>query len=519
LSAIIHSTPTPQHHQSSDDDIDLLGLLQSVFKTWKVWLVSMIVISIIFLGIQAFKVLIKDSDETVFSKPLRLTFAGAHKQVFPSGAKFNYSDIVAPAVVQQAFDRNKLDNFGLNIADLQGGLTATPYAPTYPLIIERYNKLMADKKLTPDHIAELKKQLEKELEQATTGEVLISWRLSEQSIPKSVAEKVLNDIPAIWADQAIKEKGVFEINANLATANSLNAKLILNEEILVASDILTEKLSLLKINIEELSKFEGAQTITDPQTGMRLIDLNNAIDDLNNYGIRNFTAPIHIYGLTSTPELSSYYYMDKLNNLKIKLTSLQSQANAVKESLTSYNKNDQASSLINSNGNNSPALMTQLGSDMLDKLVSLSSDADREKYKQQLNTKWLAFTKDIAETQSKITATELIVKALEKTSSQSAKISAEHAKYLARAKAKLPEILQQITDYFAVSERIAKQLRAETVGIKEQLYIPITHTIMENSESFDIKGMIISWLALLFLTSILVVPGFMIRNALREKTQ
>jgi hypothetical protein len=252
---------------------------------------------------------------------------------------------------------------------------------------------------------------------------------------------------------------------------------------------------------------------------MRLVDLDNAIDDIKKYGIRNFTAPIRMHGLTSTPEFSTYYYLDRLKSLKITLASLNSQADAVKESLASYDKSDRISSVTDSGGNNSPAVMTQLSGDMLDRLVNLSSDAGREQYKQKLNTEWLNFTKDIANIQSRITETEFILTAIEKSSSQSAKINVAHAQYLARAKAKLPEILQQITDYFTVSERIAKQLRSETIGIKEQLYIPVTDTVMENKTAFDIKEIIIAWIALMFLTSILVIPGCMIRNALKARVQ
>ena len=514
-------SPTPHtsvellHPRNSNDDIDLLDLMQSVLKTWKVWLVSIVVVSAVFLGIQALKVLISNPDETIFSKPIRLTFPNAHKQIFPSGAKFNYSDIVAPAVVQLAYERNKLANFDLSIADLQGGLSAIPYSPTYPLIIERFNRLMGDKKLTPDHINELKKQLEKELEQAATGEILVSWRLQDRSIPKDVAEKVLNDIPAIWAEQAIREKGVLEINANLVTANSLNSELILNEEILVAGDILAEKLNLLKGNINELSSFEGSQTITDPKSGMRLTDLNTAIDDLNKYVIRNFTAPVRLQGLTNTPELASYYYQDKLNNLRIKQTSLQSQAAALKESIASYS-NEQSPSLTGGDRGNTTAIMPQLSGDMLDKLVGLSSELDREKYKQKLNSKWLTLSKEIAETESRIAETDRLLSAIEKPS-QSNKMNAIQQEYLAKAKAKLPEVLKQLAEYFAVSERIAKQLRAETIGIKEQIYIPITDTVLEKKQTFDLKGTIIAWIALLFLTTILVIPGCMIRNALRAR--
>lgn len=504
------NTPTqvnPSTTYDKDDEIDLLGLVRSVLKTWKLWLVSLIVVSIVFGAVTAIQIL-ATTPETVYSKPIRLTFPDSHLLKFPSGAKFVHSDIIAPAIAQQVYERNNLKSYGLKISDFQNGLSATPYSPTYPLIIERYNRRLSDKRLTAEGIADLQKQMEEEIKQATSGEVLISWRLDKQEVPKDVAEKVLADLPTLWAEKAIKEKGVLEIKARLATAKSLNLGLIKEEELLIAGDILTDKIKLVQDNIKELSEFEGSQTISDPNTGMRLSDLNSALDDLNNYVAASVLASIRVQGLSSAPKLSEYYYTDKLNRLTIKLEGLEYKAISIRNSYRQSNPDLET----NARGDaNTQMLAPQLNGDILDKLASLSGEAERQRYNQKLNDKWLKLTKEISQVKSNIAETKQILEAL-KQSNDSSPIVLEN---LSQAKARLPGLLDQLAGYFDVSERIAAQMRVELNGIKDQLFIQVTNTVMENKTFINVKTFLLTWVALMFLTTVVVIPTCMIHNALK----
>lgn len=492
-----------------DDEIDLLGLIRALLKTWKIWIISLVVVTGVFGAFMAFKFVVT-TPETVYSKPIRLTFPDAHLQKFPSGAEFFYSDIVAPAVAQQVFERNRLDTYGLTIADFQGGLSATPYSPTYPLIIERYNRLLSDKKLTSDNIADIQKQMQQEVTQATAGEVLISWRLDKHAVPRDVAEKVLIDLPTTWAEKAIKENGVLEIKAHLTTAKSLNLPLIEQAELLVAGDILADKLKQLKNNIKELNTFEGSQTITDPKTGMRLSDLGNAVDDLDNYVIGSTLASVRLQGLSNSPAGAEYYYTDKLNKLNVKLKGFEYQATALRDSYRQFNK---STGLATGENNNNQAIAPQLNTDMFDKLASLSSDMEREKYNQKLNDKWLKLSIEISELKSNIVEAEQQLSAFKNHNGS----NSSTLDILAQAKERLPGILDKMVEYFDISERIAAQFRTATMGIKDQLFIPVTNKVLVNREQIEVKTLLLTWIALMFLTSVIVIPTSMIRNALSAK--
>jgi len=505
---------SPIQEPQVNDEIDLLQLFKSALATWKHWLVALIVVSALYGAIKALQISVFTLDVT-YSKPIRLTFPNAHKLRFPSGAAFSYSDIVAPAVVKVAYERNNIKDYDISVAELQAALTAAPYSPQYPLIIKRYGILMADKKISADQLSELQKQMEMDIQQATSGEALISLRLDKKELPKDVANKLLNDIPAIWAEHTIKQKGVLDINVQIASASSINKELILNEDPLVAGDIIGEKLQTLKVNISKLAEYEGAQSITDPESGMKILDLTYAAEDMSNYLLGSLVAPVRELGLTDSAQKTIYYYQDRIKKLNLQLNALNKKATAVKTVYDSYAQGAVVTSTTSSN--TGTAALSEISSDVVDKLVSLSGDASRQKYRQKLHGEWIKLIGNIADLEASIQDAQLVLDAVKKSSS--IQKTEEYKIYMASTKKEIPVIVDKLIGFYKVSERLYEQLSIESVGVKDEIYVPVTNTVLSNRVLIDIKSTILTWIALMFLTSVLVIPGVMISNAMKAKKE
>lgn len=506
------STPSIYEPQPNDE-IDLFKLFKSALATWKHVLIALIIVSAVYGGIKAVQISLL-TQEMAYSKPIRLMFPNAHKLAFPNGAKFAYNDIVSPAVVKTAYDRNSIKEYGISVSELQAALTAAPYSPQYPLIVKRYGILMGDKRLTADQLGELQKQMEKDIEQATAGEALITLRLDRKELPKEVANRLLNDIPSIWADIAIKQKGVLNINVQLASANSINKELILNEDPIVASDIIGEKLQTLKLNINKLSEFEGAQSITDPVTGMKILDLTYAAEDMNNYLLGGLVAPVRELGLTDSAQKTIYYYQDRMKRLNLQLTALNRKADSVKTIYDSYTQSSNISTGI-STGNS--AAISEINSDLVDKLLSLSGDADKQRYRQELHNSWIKLMGQIADVELSIQDAEQILTAVRK--STSIQKTEEYKTYLGSTKKEMPILLDKLVSFYQISERLYTQLSIESSGVKDQLYIPVTNNVLSNRVLIDVKATILVWLAFMFITSVIVIPAVMIINAMKAKKE
>lgn len=513
------SPDTPRQQDHSDDEIDLLGLIRALLRTWKIWLISLVVVTALYAGVQAAKIAFV-ADEVTYSKPIRLTFPGAHNLRFPNGALFSYGDIIAPAVVQIAHERNRLSDYGMGAAELQASLSAEPYAPTYPIIIDKYNKLLSARNLSFEQSNELRQRMQAELEQASSGTVLIGMRLDKAQLPATVASKVLSDIPVIWAERTMRDKGVLNLDIQLVSAGSLNRKLINEVEYIITGDLLDEKLNLLRTNIERLSAFEGSSTIVDPQSNMRLVDLDYAIQDLSRYVIDELMSPIRFLGISRNPQLSVYYYEDRLKKFNMRLDLLTNQANLARQAFNSYVQTERDASTA-SGGETAQSLgFAQMNTDTLDKLLTMSGEAEREAYKQKLNDLWLQHNLEAAQVRSQIQQTETTIAALrdaltKRNGGKTERDEAEQA-YLDRINQMLPDILKQMDDYFAATERIYQQLSLESVGARDRLYTPLTNSVITEKDGLNPKRLILVWLALMFLTSIVVIPFAMIRNALKN---
>ncbi len=501
---------------NSASDIDLMAVFKSILGVWKTWVLAILITSVVFCAIKSAQILFLVNEAT-YSKPIRLTFPNAHKLMFPSGAKFSYGDIVAPAIAQLAFERNNLKDYGLTVAELQGGLSVAPYAPTYPFIIKKYEKLLADKKLGAEQISELQKRMEEEIQQATSGEALISLRLDKKELPKEVAERLLADIPQIWADRTLHQKGVLNVNIQLSSVGSLNANLLKDADETILSDILASKLTLLRQNVIAISALEGTQSVVDTKSSMKLSDLRNAIEDYSNYVLGSNFAPIRILGLSNNPKAAIYYYEDKINRLKMKLSILQREAGAIQEVHGSYLPSEKGQVQGNADNRNGGVTSSpQFNADMLDKLINMSGDTVREKYRQSLNDKWIAYSQQIAALEAEISDSQTTLSLLQKASTVG-KQSSTDEQYLAKVKANLPQIVAQLEAFFAISERIYNQLSIESVGFKDQLYVPVTNTILVKKVLIDIKATILAWMALMVLVTVIIVPFCMVRNSMKDR--
>lgn len=500
------------NHQVIDnapsDDIDLLQLIKSILSTWKIVFIATIITTAAYAGVTALNALIA-SDERVFQKPIKLTFPGAHDLKFASGARFRYSDIVAPAVVQKVYERNNIATTGLSTTQFQSSLTAFPYSPEYPAIYEKFSRLMGDKKLSIEQIDQLRVQMKAELDQASSGAAVISWRVNNSRVSQELANRVLSDIPAVWAEINIKSKGVLQLNTSISTTNSLNLDLINSTDILITGDILEEKLQVLKDNIRALSEFGAAKTLADPQTGMNLIDLENAISDLRRYDIAKILAPFQLRGLSNQPEVTKFYFEDKLFKLEREYNSQKNIADGIKQVLLNYSGATVQQVDIGASASFAP----QISGDLIDKLSQLAGTAEKELFIQNLTERWLKVSGQLAVLQTAIDQTKLVLERLTKGEENKAsnQVLFDHGVKL------LPTIVEKITAYYGVFDRISLLLESELNGSIESLYVPITNGILIEKNILNIKDTLIYWILLMILTVVVVIPVTLIARAIKTK--
>lgn len=502
---------------AQSDEIDLLELFRSVGKTWKFLVVGLLLVSVAYVGWLSVGILLNNPNKNVY-KAIKFTFVGVDKGVYPNGAPFQLEDVIAPVVLQEVFERQGLSASGISIQEFRQSLSVEPYAPTYALIVERYKQLLSDTTLTVPEVEAIEQRMSAELAAATSGAAMLIVRLDSYRLPSELIARVLSDLPATWARYSIADKGVLDLDIELSSAKSIDRELINNVDYMVVSDLLQEKTGLVEKNIELLSGFNGAATLRDPNTGMKLADLRQALEDLRRYVIDDLMSPIRSLGLTRNRDLSLYYYEDKKQRLTEDIQLLQRQADLVREAFEKYSLKPSSSSMVQ--GQDGIAYLgggAQLSAGALDKVLDMSSEGKAEEYRQALNQKWLDTNIQATGIQNEIDEVNRLIKAL-RGEGQSETSKALRDEYLARAEDTLPKILDRISDYLDITQRIYRQMSKESIGANGRLFEPITNRPFTKEFPIDFKQSILVWVALLFTTTLIVVPIVMTRQALKNRS-
>ena len=498
-------------------EIDLLELFRLVSRTWKHVFVGFILVSAFYTGWLCLKFLV-DNPNTSVHKAIKLTFVGADRGVYPNGAAFQLEDILAPVILQSVFESHNLSTLDISVEEFRRSLNIAPYAPTYALIVDKYKRLLNNVDLTVPELEAIEGRMASELAAATSGAVLLTMNLDDINLPADRVAKILADLPATWAQYSIVNKGVLDLDVQLASAKSIDRELINSVDYMVISDLLQEKTGLVQTNIELLSNFSGAATLQDPITGIRLADLKQSLGDLRRYVIDDLMSPIRSLGLTRNRELSLYYYEDKKQRLMEDVQLLQRKAALVKEAFEKYSSLNTSVAVASPQKDGVAYLGggAQLSANALDKVLEMSSDGKAEEYRQMLNQQWLSLNMRATEVQNQIDEVDRLIGALN-GEGQSETSRALRNEYLARAEQTLPKILDKISDYLESTQRIYKQLSRETVGVNGKLYEPITSQPFIKGFPIDVKRSLIVWIVLIVLMMIIVIPAVMIRNAMETK--
>jgi hypothetical protein len=410
--------------------------------------------------------------------------------------------------VQQVYQHNNIQSKDISIADLQLGLSSVPYSPQYPFIKKRYEQLLDNKKNTPDQIIDLNKKLDLELKQATTSaEVLISLNSSKFKDDPLLVSKILDDIPVFWAQEMIK-KGVLAMNSPMFSAASLNIELLKDQDLLIVKSVIEQKIELLRGNVSELSKFDGAQSITDKVTGLNLVDLSAHLDDLNRVILATLFAPTHLLIEKNKKHSSLYYYEERVKKIKLELLRLEKVESALKSVDSPYFNHEQT---LRTQGG--PNEFSQISGDAIDKIIHLSGSLEKEQYKQKLNNEWLSLIGEKSSNENELFELEQLLRIIKTDISLN---PVEYTNYTEYVKAEIKKILTVITGYFEVTQRIYEDIGRNIRSDSDKLYMPISNAITIEKQ-FDKMAIILTWFLLMVLTRVIVIPLAMIRNSKKAK--
>ncbi|MGD9784576.1 MAG: hypothetical protein AB7E80_16555 [Hyphomicrobiaceae bacterium] len=269
-----------------------------------------------------------------------LTFEGVDRAEYPNGRPFSVRDLVAPIILDAVFERNKLADYGLDRATFGAAISVDSYAILYDEIVGRYQSRLGNRKLSFAEQQQIEQELRSELQRSFSKHALIGFSSNSRfGLPRDLLAKLLNDIPAIWSEYAIKNLGVLTLPEALVTDDVIDFELLKPAGPAVALDMLQTSIGRLRDRIVELSNSKGSKTIRDGESGLTVDGLIRSVADISKFRLVPLVASIRISGRTLADDAQDRAYLtQRLLSLRMEEVRLNQRLKSSREIVDSYFK-------------------------------------------------------------------------------------------------------------------------------------------------------------------------------------
>lgn len=505
-------TDQPVRRDPSDDEIDIGALMARVWATKGRAMVAMLVVALAYGAYLALSYLGSDKDVT-YSQAFDLTFDGIANGEFPDGSPFLISDVISSTVLSRVYQENDLGSTELTLDQLRRGLNIQPYAPDYFLIIDRYRRQMGGSNQSAAEIAELQQQMRSELRTATASGMLITLQLPDGALTTDQAREILLDIPNTWAERAISEKGVLELNLPIYSERIFDEERFESLDYLVGIELLLDNIELIQENITALKREPNSTNVADPETGYNLEDLEKAIADVAEYDLRQLIDPVKELGLARDPEFVRLFYNSRMQELQLEQSLWQQRAEVTRTVLNSYRSEGDGNGSGAVGSSPQASLAPQLGDAFLDRLLEVSRQGDDLAYRQELTQQVLEYENEALDVQNEMAEIELTLESLDRAEENDQDIQ----RYVDQVQKRLPMVLESLREYTRVVGRLHQQLGRQAVGTVSELVRPMGGSFAASTPpavtGTDIKTLI----ALLVLTLFGAVFFSLIADLFRDR--
>lgn len=263
------------------DEIDLRELFS---KLWAVRFVILLFLTIGFLiggGLTFVNWLSKPITNTAVVE-VRFNFPSVQKGSYPNGQKFSISDITAPAILSQVYDKYQLGKYNINRVDFVGAIQVLPFATNRAFIEAEFKTALGSKGLSAAEINELNNNYTQALEAASQRFAKLVFRLNASyNLPIDLQKQIVAEIPATWARESIESYGVLDIG--VVAVNDMDVSLIENYEYIVTARYLEDYINYSIESAEVLQEDEIGRLLVDKESGFSAKMLLEELDNLKKF--------------------------------------------------------------------------------------------------------------------------------------------------------------------------------------------------------------------------------------------
>ncbi|HYR28297.1 MAG TPA: hypothetical protein VEU30_07500 [Thermoanaerobaculia bacterium] len=325
----------------------------------------------------------------------RLDFQGAERGQYPNGTRFSTADITSTPVLMSVYNANDLKRF-TSFTEFSRSVYILETNRALERLFLEYQTKLADPKLTPPDRERLEREYQLKRESVVRSEFSINYATltAAGSVPRSLADKTLNDILAAWANYAAKEKGALNYAMPVVTENILDPRMLQSDDLIIAADILRTRINTILRNIEELLRIPGASVLRTKKENISLFEISVRLTDTLRFKVSPLLIRARSAGAV-TPGTIAFLQSQLTHNERTGATSA-ARAQALRDSLNLYMKREQNSDdrsslttpqpqgMQQNNGQGRDVVMPQINESFIDRLLELSTHDRDFEYRQEL---------------------------------------------------------------------------------------------------------------------------------------
>ncbi len=347
--------------------------------------------------------------DTFYRTSLVITMSGAEPGKYPNGAEFSLTDLRSPVVLEDVFQKNKLSDYNITLADFLGMVSIEAYSPAYKSVTDRFRARLENKTLTFEERKAIEAEFNSTLEGLGSKGVLITLTVPESiKIPDLLAQKIVDDIPAIWAGIFIDRLGVANLPVPVSGADLVNVKFLADLDYPLAYDYLTGQATKLQSQLGAIEALPGSISFISAKSGKGLADLMREADAIEQYRLKLNLKPIVDQGLSRDPTVTVPIYDNQINSLGKDASVQSAYSGRVTTVISDFRDNKgTASGAVPLSAAAPAAAGTQFDGAFVDKIIELSKQGAGAEFEQELLRKKLEMENlNVAFTDQKVRMTE-----------------------------------------------------------------------------------------------------------------
>jgi len=263
--------PLPENFSDEGDVISLAPLWELIRKyhRWlEVGLGILLVVGVGLLG-ALWLVLPKQSRATM---DVSFVFPDASSAFYPNKLPFHPEDLLDNILLRRNFQINQVDRWMI-YDDFKSSFSLRQTGQELLALGREFQGKLDDRKLTPAERQKLEEEFRSKLVKIPNTTYQIIWNQkgrNAQLIPTAEIEKILADIPRLWAQEFVEQKKVLLNNTQIpgkmvASSNLDESPFLLTE--------LTDRIRALVVGLNEIKKLPGIYLASLPN-GRNIADFD-----------------------------------------------------------------------------------------------------------------------------------------------------------------------------------------------------------------------------------------------------